>query len=43
VVSHEHNQVGLFVQDEVPALRMPVGYKRSITAWFAHLREQDIA
>jgi 8-oxo-dGTP pyrophosphatase MutT (NUDIX family) len=43
VVSHEHSQVGLFAEDEVPALRMPEGYKRSIAAWFAHLREQDIA
>ncbi|MFK8910175.1 NUDIX domain-containing protein [Streptomyces sp. YS-3] len=37
VVSHEHKQVGLFTADEVPSLRMPEGYKRSIAAWFAQV------
>ncbi|MFM9442606.1 NUDIX hydrolase [Streptomyces acidiscabies] len=32
-VSHEHKQVGLFTAEEVPALTMPDGYKRAITAW----------
>jgi len=43
VVSHEHSQVGLFTEADVAALRMPDGYKRSIGAWFAHLRKHDIA
>lgn len=34
VVSHEHERVGLFTADEVPGLRMPDGYKRSIADWF---------
>jgi 8-oxo-dGTP pyrophosphatase MutT (NUDIX family) len=34
VVSDEHRQVGLFRSDEVDGLRMPAGYKRSITAWY---------
>ncbi|SHF08859.1 NUDIX hydrolase [Streptoalloteichus hindustanus] len=39
VLSHEHREVGLFAEHEVPALTMPAGYKRSIATWFAHLRE----
>jgi 8-oxo-dGTP pyrophosphatase MutT (NUDIX family) len=35
VVSHEHTQFGLFTRDQVPALPMPDGYKRSIAAWYA--------
>jgi hypothetical protein len=35
-VSHEHQRAGLFLPGQVPALTMPVGYKRSITAWLAH-------
>lgn len=35
VVSHEHSRVGLFSEDEVPALTMPDGYKRSIAAVYA--------
>ncbi|GHE39861.1 NUDIX hydrolase [Streptosporangium violaceochromogenes] len=38
VASHEHKQVGLFKEDEVPELNMPSGYKRSIANWFARLR-----
>ncbi|GGM43478.1 hypothetical protein GCM10012275_13060 [Longimycelium tulufanense] len=30
VLSHEHKEVGLFGEYEVPALNMPDGYKRSI-------------
>ena len=37
VVSHEHKQAGLFTAERVPGLRMPDGYKRSVTAWFTHL------
>ncbi|GGM48163.1 NUDIX hydrolase [Longimycelium tulufanense] len=40
VLSHEHKEVGLFKEGEVPELHMPDGYKRSIARWFAHLREQ---
>lgn len=39
VVSHEHNQIGLFAEDEVATLTMPEGYKRSINRWFTHLRD----
>jgi 8-oxo-dGTP pyrophosphatase MutT (NUDIX family) len=35
VLSHEHKEAGLFTADEVPGLRMPDGYKRSIRAWYA--------
>ncbi|WP_459798894.1 NUDIX hydrolase [Herbidospora sp. RD11066] len=34
VLSHEHLEVGLFTEDEIPALRMPGGYKRSIADWW---------
>ncbi len=34
-LSHEHKQAGLFGEDDVEALRMPDGYKRSIRAWYA--------
>lgn len=39
VLSHEHKEVGLFTEDEVASLRMPDGYKRSITGWFSRLRD----
>jgi 8-oxo-dGTP pyrophosphatase MutT (NUDIX family) len=39
VLSHEHKEVGLFAEAEVPALPMPGGYKGSIAAWFAVLRQ----
>ena len=35
VVSNEHKEVGLFTSDEVPTLRMPDGYKKSIAVWYA--------
>jgi 8-oxo-dGTP pyrophosphatase MutT (NUDIX family) len=38
VVSHEHEAIGLFREDEVAALPMPEGYRRSIAAWYARLR-----
>src|SRR5687768_4613299 len=34
VLSHEHKEIGLFSEDEVPCLNMPEGYKRSIATWF---------
>ncbi len=42
VVSHEHKEVGLFTEPEIPALPMPDGYKRSIAAWYAQLREHAV-
>ena len=39
VLSHEHKEVGLFTENEVPALAMPDGYKRSVAAWYTMLRE----
>lgn len=39
VVSSEHKCAGLFTRDEVPALVMPAGYKRSVAAWFARLND----
>jgi len=36
VVSHEHQRAGLFAPEAIPALAMPGGYKRSITAWLTH-------
>jgi 8-oxo-dGTP pyrophosphatase MutT (NUDIX family) len=35
-VSSEHKRAGLFTPAEVPGLRMPDGYKRSVAAWLAH-------
>jgi mutator protein MutT len=32
-ISHEHKRVGLFAPDEIDALPMPAGYRRSIRAW----------
>ncbi|MGH3624557.1 MAG: NUDIX hydrolase [Sciscionella sp.] len=43
VLSHEHNDIGLFTEDEVTALPMPDGYKRSIAAWYRHLRSVNRA
>jgi 8-oxo-dGTP pyrophosphatase MutT (NUDIX family) len=37
VVSAEHKRAGLFTRDELPALRMPGGYQRSIADWFGRL------
>ncbi len=39
VVSHEHKEVGLFAEDQVPGLVMPDGYKRSIASWYRMLRD----
>ena len=39
VLSHEHKEIGLFTEQEVDALNMPDGYKRSIASWFARLHE----
>ncbi len=36
VLSDEHREIGLFSASEVAHLRMPEGYRRSITAWLAH-------
>ncbi|MGH3613503.1 MAG: NUDIX hydrolase [Pseudonocardia sp.] len=33
VLSDEHKETGLFTGSEIPGLRMPDGYKRSIAAW----------
>lgn len=38
VLSHEHKEIGLFSEDDVPSLVMPDGYKRSIATWYARLR-----
>ncbi len=38
VVSHEHQEVGLFGAHEIAGLNMPDGFKRSIMAWFAQQR-----
>ena len=39
VLSHEHKEIGLFAEHEVPTLNMPEGYKRSIATWYDRLRE----
>ncbi|MCE7009276.1 NUDIX hydrolase [Kibdelosporangium philippinense] len=39
VLSHEHKEIGLFTEHEVPTLTMPDGYKRSIATWYDRLRE----
>lgn len=39
VLSHEHKEIRLFDEHEVATLVMPDGYRRSITAWCARLRE----
>lgn len=38
VLSHEHKELGLFTEHDVPGLNMPEGYKRSIATWFERLR-----
>jgi len=38
VLSHEHSRIAEFAEHEVPGLRMPEGYKRSIATWFDRLR-----
>lgn len=42
VLSHEHKEVGLFSEAEVPTLAMPDGYKRSIATWYAKLRANTL-
>lgn len=37
VLSHEHKEVGLFTEAETASLRLPEGYRRSITTWFGLL------
>ena len=34
-LGNEHEEAGLFTHSEAAALRMPVGYKQSIAAWYA--------
>lgn len=41
ILSHEHNDIGLFTQREVADLPMPDGYKRSITTWFTTLDKRN--
>ena len=41
VVSDEHVAIGLFTEAEMANLRMPEGYKRSVTAWFDRLYGRD--
>lgn len=41
ILSHEHQEIGLFTEHEVPDLRMPEGYKRSIASWYAFLRADN--
>ena len=36
VLSTEHQDIGLFSAAEVAQLRMPGGYRRSISTWLAH-------
>lgn len=36
-ISDEHIEVGLFAVEDLPSLTMPIGYMRSIEAWFAQL------
>lgn len=42
VLSHEHKEIGLFDEHQVPGLTMPDGYKRSIASWYARLREDAV-
>ena len=37
VVSHEHKEAALFAEVDLPGLRMPEGYKSSISAWYKQL------
>lgn len=38
VLSHEHKEVGLFGENDIPRLHMPDGYRRSIATWFDETR-----
>ena len=42
VLSHEHKEIGLFTEDEVPGLNMPEGYRRSVATWFERLRADAV-
>jgi 8-oxo-dGTP pyrophosphatase MutT (NUDIX family) len=42
VVSSEHKRAELFSPDQVPALNMPTGYKRSIATWLARDGSQQL-
>ncbi|MDA2807628.1 NUDIX hydrolase [Nocardiopsis suaedae] len=35
-ISHEHKEGAMFRREEIDALNMPEGYKRSVHAWFSH-------
>ncbi len=37
--SPEHRAVGLFPPEEIPSLRMPEGYKKSIHTWLDYLKD----
>ncbi|MDA0733785.1 MAG: NUDIX hydrolase [Chloroflexi bacterium] len=39
--SNEHRAAGLFSMEEVPALKMPAGYKRSINDWWGRLSSKS--
>ncbi len=40
--SPEHKAVGLFPPEEIPSLRMPEGYKKSIRTWLDYLKDAKI-
>lgn len=42
VLSHEHKEIGLFTEHEVPELVMPEDYKRSVAMWFARLHHGSL-
>lgn len=37
IVSHEHKEAALFTEADLPGLRMPDGYRTSISAWYKQL------
>lgn len=39
--SPEHKAVGQFSPEEIPDLRMPEGYKKSIVTWLAYLQRTN--
>jgi 8-oxo-dGTP pyrophosphatase MutT (NUDIX family) len=43
MLSREHQEIGEFSEHEVPDLRMPDGYKRSVATWFDRLRDLQAA
>ncbi|HEX4203240.1 MAG TPA: NUDIX hydrolase [Ktedonobacteraceae bacterium] len=40
--SPEHKAVGLFSPEEIPALQMPEGYKKSIQTWLDSLKRSEM-